>query len=57
VQGYGERGGSGSPIFDATGTVVGVLFGGRTDGATRMLFGEPVPALRSLLEGLRQDPR
>jgi len=57
VQGYGERGGSGSPIFDATGTVVGVLFGGRTDGAARMLFGEPVSALRSLLEGLRQDPR
>lgn len=56
VQGYGERGGSGSPIFDATGAVVGVLFGGRTDGATRTLFGEPVSALRSLLRGVRQGP-
>lgn len=56
VQGYGERGGSGSPIFDATGAVVGVLFGGRTDGGTRTLFGEPVSALRSLLEGVRQGP-
>lgn len=53
VQGYGERGGSGSPIFDATGHVVAVLFGGRTDGATRTLFGEPVAALRTLLEGAR----
>lgn len=56
VQGYGERGGSGSPVFDADGRVVGVLYGGRVDGERQQLFGEPVDALRRILDRLSAAP-
>lgn len=49
-QGYGERGASGSPIFDADGRVVAVLLGGREDAGARNLLGVPVTAALSLLE-------
>jgi len=51
IQGYGERGASGSPIFDADGDVVGVLYGGRVDDeGVRRLVGVPADALTDLLD-------
>ncbi len=41
VYGYGVEGSSGSPIFDANGQVVGVLFGGRIEDGERILFAVP----------------
>lgn len=50
IQGYGERGASGSPIFDATGRVVGVVYGGRElDEGGRRLVGTPADAIVRLL--------
>ena len=41
VQGLGAAGGSGSPIVDAAGDVVGILFGGRSEDGIQLLFGVP----------------
>jgi len=41
VNGYGVEGSSGSPVFDDSGKVVGVLFGGRVDNGERTLFAAP----------------
>lgn len=50
VRGLGAQGGSGSPIFDARGQVVGVLRGGRRDaGEGRRLVAIPSSDLRSFL--------
>ena len=50
IQGYGERGGSGSPIFDARGQVVAVLRGGTTrDDGQDVLVGVPASAALRLL--------
>jgi S1-C subfamily serine protease len=53
VQGLGAEGGSGSPIFDERGELVGVLYGGRTDGGVQVLAAVPVGAVRALLASLR----
>lgn len=55
VQGYGERGASGSPIFDAEGEVVGVLLGGRMEGGVRVLTGESPDAASALLRRARRE--
>lgn len=52
IQGYGERGGSGSPIFDAGGGIVGVLLGGRMEAGVRVLTGESPAAARELLRSV-----
>lgn len=52
IQGYGEPGASGSPIFDGDGRVVGVLFGGRRDGEGRILMAVPAPAIQILMDAL-----
>lgn len=51
VVGYGEQGASGSPVLDADGRVVGVLFGGRDDDGTRILLAVPAAAVVRFLEG------
>ncbi len=56
IQGYGEPGASGSPVFDATGTVVGILYGGRTEGSARILHAAPTSALVRLIEAWERDP-
>jgi S1-C subfamily serine protease len=53
VQGFGAEGGSGSPIFDEHGALVGVLYGGRTEGGVQVLAAVPVGIVRSLLASLR----
>lgn len=52
VEGYGAAGASGSPILDANGDVVGVLFGGRPRGADPLVYGAPASAAARLLEGV-----
>lgn len=49
VQGYGAEGASGSPIFDADGRLLGVLYGGTGEGAGRSLLAVPAAAVEALL--------
>lgn len=53
IQGYGEPGASGSPIFDADGKVAGILFGGRQEGEGRILIAVPAPAIHVLWDAMR----
>jgi S1-C subfamily serine protease len=41
IQGHGDQGASGSPIFDETGSVVAILFGGRHDATRTVLLAVP----------------
>lgn len=52
VRGYGAAGASGTPIFDESGDVVGVLFGGRQEEAGQMLYAVPAAAAARLLAEL-----
>lgn len=49
MDGYGVEGSSGSPVFDGSGQVVGVLFGGRMDPSGRTLFAVSADRALSLL--------
>jgi len=53
VEGYGAQGSSGSPIFDSSGHVVAVLYGGQTGTGGRSLYGVPVRYVHELLEAER----
>ncbi len=53
VQGFGAVGASGSPILDARGEVIGVLYGGRPDPADPLVFGAPAAAAARLLARVR----
>ncbi len=48
-QGYSAAGASGSPVFDHTGAVVAVLFGGLTDTPHPTLVGVPATAIAALI--------
>lgn len=53
LRGFGAEGGSGSPIFDADGRLVGVLRGGIDDGSSdgrRILVAVPARVVRSLVD-------
>lgn len=52
IQGYGATGASGSPVLDASGAVVGIIFGGRGEGEEHRLLAVPSPQLRRLLDAL-----
>lgn len=51
VLGYGAAGGSGSPILDRDGRVIGVLYGGKHEDAGQVLLGVPSPSVLKLLDG------
>ncbi|HUG26758.1 MAG TPA: trypsin-like peptidase domain-containing protein [Gemmatimonadales bacterium] len=55
LDGYGSPGMSGSPVLNAEGEIVGIVFGGAPDAGNRVVFAVPGGALRSLLAqvGLR----
>lgn len=53
VQGYGAVGASGSPILDANGEVVAIVFGGRTDADGHSVYGVSAPAAARLLDTQR----
>ena len=46
IDGYGAPGASGSPVFNATGQVVGVLSGGQPESGGRMIYAVPASALK-----------
>jgi S1-C subfamily serine protease len=50
IQGYGEEGASGSPVFDGEGRLVGVVYGGRRAEGT--LLAVPAPRVLAFLQGL-----
>jgi len=49
LQGYGQKGASGSPVLDADGLVVGVLLGGTQNDDERLLLAVPARAALALL--------
>jgi len=49
IDGYGAEGASGSPIFDGTGKVVAILYGGEAGTQGRVLYGVPAAHGRQLL--------
>jgi len=51
IQGYGAAGVSGSPVFDALGEVVAVLYGGRKGDAGQVLYAVPISKALPLLAG------
>ena len=53
ISGYGAPGSSGSPVFDARGEVVGIVYGGRPGGAPGSVFAVPARELETLLARLR----
>jgi S1-C subfamily serine protease len=48
---YGAQGSSGSPIFDRSGKVIGVLYGGQSGTNGRILYGVPVRFVHQLVAG------
>ncbi len=50
VDGYGAEGSSGSPMFDRSGNVVGVLYGGQPGTGGRIVFGVPISYARQLAQ-------
>lgn len=50
IHGYGAEGASGSPIFDANGEVIGILYGGTGRGADRLIYAVPASHAIRLLE-------
>ncbi|MDH5803566.1 MAG: trypsin-like peptidase domain-containing protein, partial [Gemmatimonadota bacterium] len=49
VNGYGSPGASGSPVFDATGRVVAVIFGGEGAAGGRLLYAVPAGLIADLM--------
>lgn len=53
IQGRGAAGASGSPIFDAAGRTVGLLFGGIRSAEEEVVYGVPASVIVATLEGVR----
>ena len=52
LNGYGVRGASGSPIFDANGEVIAVLFGGDAESGGRIVYAVPSSFAAQLLNSI-----
>jgi putative serine protease PepD len=52
IDGYGAPGASGSPIFDASGALLAVLYGGEPGSNGRIVYAVPVPYVTALLREL-----
>jgi len=50
VDAYGAGGSSGSPLFNAAGAVIGVIFGGDPRSSGRIVYAVPARALQALLK-------
>ncbi len=53
VDGYGAPGSSGSPIFDRTGRVAAVLYGGNRESQGKIIYAVPAAAIIAYLNQLR----
>jgi S1-C subfamily serine protease len=42
LDGYGAQGASGSPVFDAGGTVAGIVYGGERESRGRVVYAVPI---------------
>ena len=51
IDAYAGKGSSGSPVFDARGEVVGVVFGGAPESAGRIVYAVPALRLAAFLAG------
>ena len=52
IDGYGAQGASGSPIFDRSGSLLGVLYAGEAGSNGRIVYAVPVPYVTTLLTSL-----
>lgn len=55
LDGYGASGASGSPVFNAAGDVVGVLYGGERETGGRIIYAVPGGRVVELLERARSE--
>lgn len=53
IDAYAAHGSSGSPVLDARGRVIGVVYGGAKASAGRIVFAVPAPRVNELLAGAR----
>jgi S1-C subfamily serine protease len=53
IEGYGAAGASGSPVFDANGEVIGILFGGSAADGRQTVYAVPAAAGLRLLGSVR----
>ncbi|MEP6990658.1 MAG: serine protease [bacterium] len=51
IDSYAGHGSSGSPLFDAAGNVVGVIYGGMRESGGRIVYAVPSPRLAAFLGG------
>jgi S1-C subfamily serine protease len=49
IDAFAGQGSSGSPVFNASGEVVGVVYGGATESAGRIVYAVPAARVRALL--------
>jgi S1-C subfamily serine protease len=53
IDGYGAQGASGSPVFDRSGTLLGVLYGGEPGTEGRIVYAVPVKYITALVAPAR----
>jgi S1-C subfamily serine protease len=54
VDGYGAGGSSGSPLFNAAGEILGVIYGGDPGAAGRIVYAVPAGRVQAMLNKLRE---
>ena len=52
IDSYAGKGSSGSPVFDARGNVVGVIYGGAAESQGRIVYAVPAQRLSAFLAGM-----